>query len=501
MSRNEKLKYNTLTSVLLQIVTLASGFIIPQLILNNYGSSVNGLVSSIKKFLSLISFLDLGVGAVVKSALYAPLAQKDHNRVSDIYLSSRAFFKRTACIFIIYIIALSFIYPTLVQNEFDRTYTILLIIAISISSFSQYFFGITDKLLLTADQMGFIQNIVQIITVIVNTIVCSILIKMGNPIYLVQFMTSLIFLIRPILIRLYVSKKYKINKKIVLEDNPIPQKWDGMAQHFSAVILDNTDVVILTVFSSLSNVSVYSVYHMVLYGIKSIITSMVDGAQAWFGDVLAKKETKLVDAFGLFEWLIHNATVFVFGCTGTLIIPFVRVYTKTITDTNYIQSSFAVLITVAEAIHCLRLPYNVLILSAGHFKKTKLAYVIPATLNILLSIALVLRFGLVGVAIGTVISMTCQTVWMVWYSSKNIVDWPLRLSMKQIMTDCLCVFFGIIFAGFLKLEEITYFAWFVLAIKKGIIWALCIFVINSIIYNSNILKVKEYLTKKIKRNV
>lgn len=44
----------------------------------------------------------------------------------------------------------------------------------------------------------------------------------------------------------------------------------------------------------------------------------------------------------------------------------VRVYTNGITDADYIQPLFAFLITLANAGHCLRLPYNVMIVAVGH---------------------------------------------------------------------------------------------------------------------------------------
>ena len=42
---------NIISSLTLQVVTVISGFIIPKIILTNFGSSVNGLVSSLNQFL------------------------------------------------------------------------------------------------------------------------------------------------------------------------------------------------------------------------------------------------------------------------------------------------------------------------------------------------------------------------------------------------------------------------------------------------------------------
>ena len=82
--RGKKLALNTITSLILQLVTVVCGFILPRLILESFGSDVNGLVNSITQFLGVITLLDLGVGAVVQSALYKPLTEKDTDMISKI---------------------------------------------------------------------------------------------------------------------------------------------------------------------------------------------------------------------------------------------------------------------------------------------------------------------------------------------------------------------------------------------------------------------------------
>ena len=102
------------------------------------------------------------------------------------------------------------------------------------------------------------------------------------------------------------------------------------------------------------------------------------------------------------------------------------VYTRGVTDANYNVPLFAILITLANASHSFRLPYSMLILTAGHYKQTQHSYLIAAGINIVVSIALVYFYGLLGVAIGTLVSMTYQTIWMAWYSYKNIVKKGMR---------------------------------------------------------------------------
>ena len=175
--RERKLAKNTISSLIFQVTTIVSGFILPRLILKQYGSSVNGLVNSIAQFLSIISFLELGVGAVVQSTLYKPLAENDNVQVSKILASAEKFFKNLARILIIYIIILVFCYPYLGNQKYSFLYTATLIGAMCISYFAQYYFGVVDRLLLTADQKGYIQYNAQTITLILNTVISISLIK------------------------------------------------------------------------------------------------------------------------------------------------------------------------------------------------------------------------------------------------------------------------------------------------------------------------------------
>lgn len=489
-SRGEKLALNTVSSLALQVVSVICGFILPRLILETFGSDVNGLVNSITQFLGVITLLDLGVGAVVQSALYKPLADNDTNMISKIYVSANKFFRRLAEILLVYVVLLMIFYPMLVNKSFGHMYTALLIAAICISSFAQYYFGIVNSLLLNADQRGYIQYVAQIITLILNTFACYIIIKLGASIQIVKLTTSLIFLLRPLFLVFYVKKQYSIDKKITYTEEPIKQKWNGMAQHFASYVLNGTDNIVLTMFSTLGNVSIYSVYNVVIIGVKNALLSVTNGFQSLIGEMLAKKETMKLNAFfGFVEWFLHTGTTLVFGCTGVLIVDFVRVYTYGINDADYIQPLFAVLITIANAGHCLRLPYNILILAAGHYKQTQSNYIIAMILNIVVSIATVKMWGLVGVAIGTLIAMAYQTVWMAKYDSKNIICWPFKNFLKQCGVDAITVIIASLATFKIPMLSVSYVSWFLLAIEAFGIWLIISIVINTIFYRERVLSI------------
>lgn len=94
MTRRTKLILNTFAAFVKQAITIICGFILPRFILKGYGSEVNGLLTSITQFLGFISFLEMGIGPVIQSNLYEPLAKKDDAAISKIVVSSERFFAK-----------------------------------------------------------------------------------------------------------------------------------------------------------------------------------------------------------------------------------------------------------------------------------------------------------------------------------------------------------------------------------------------------------------------
>ena len=167
--RGKKAVKNTIFSVLQKCISIVCAFIVPKLIIGSFGSSVNGLISSITQFLGYIVLLESGFGPVVISLLYKPIAQKDNNEIRKILYSSERFFRKIAIIFLIYIIILVFIFPTFINNEFNFTFIASLIVIISISTFAEYFFGMTYRLYINANQESYIISLIQIFTTLLNT--------------------------------------------------------------------------------------------------------------------------------------------------------------------------------------------------------------------------------------------------------------------------------------------------------------------------------------------
>ena len=497
--QNKILFYNSISPLIYQVSTIICGFVLPRLILGYYGTEVNGLVNSITQFLAIISFLELGVGAVVQSSLYKPLADKDNITVSKVITSADNFFRRLGYILAIYVVVMLFYYPYLVKQSFSFMFTATLIAAISIRSFAQYFFGIVNRLLLLADQKAYIQYIAQTVAVIANTVGCYILIAFDCSVQVVYSLTSLIFFLQPLAIHMYIKRYYALDRQIHYDVEPIKQKWNGVAQHIAAVILSCSDSIVLTTFSTLVNISIYTVYYLPMSGARLMIMSMISGIEALIGNLWAKQDLEeLRKVFAWTEWSIHTGTTLIFTLTAILIVPFVQVYTHGVNDANYMQPLFGVLLVAANSGHCLRLPYNIMILAAGHYKQTQHNYIIAAVMNIVISIIGVKQFGLIGVALGTLAAMIYQTVWMAWYNSKNFIQWPMKNFFKQIGVDAVSALGIFVVGSCFSLSTIGYVSWVILAIKVTACGIIVGAIVNYVFYREYMLKIVQKVVRRFR---
>ncbi len=495
--RLRKLRLNSIFALLYQGLLVISGLILPRCYLAFYGSEVNGLLSSITQFLSFINICDMGISAVISSALYKPLAERDFGAISRVFVYSKKFFRGIGYILMGYVLALLFVYPQLVEEQFGAAYTILLIICMSISSFSQYFLGISYQLLLNADQRSYVQLVINGGTLIANTILSVVIMVLGGGIHVVKLVASLIYLLRPILMAVYVKKNYQIDDKIKTDASAVPQKRSGIIQHISYIVCENTDVAVLTIFSTLADVSIYSVYFLVLNSVKTLINAATTGVQAMFGNMIANEEKeKLHSTYSFYEWIMHCGTVLLFVVAGKLIVPFVLLYTQNINDANYNVPLFAILITIAYGIYTIRNAMYVLIRSAGHYKQTQVASLLEAILNLGISVVLVFHFGLIGVAIGTMVAELFYAVYLAYYLSKNIVFQPKRVVTKRVLLDLLSVTVMLLSVVWLDFGAESFTEWIWKAVVIAGICLVDLLVIQTLFARENVKKLLSTLLRK-----
>ena len=500
--RSKKALYNSIASMILQIVSLICGFILPRMILSSFGSSYNGITSSISQFLSVVTLLRAGIGGATRASLYKSIANNDNEQISSTIKATEIFMKKISFIFVAGMLVFAVCYPFFIKDEFDWLFSSSLVIIISLSTFVQYYFGITYQILLQADQKLYVYSLLQIVTIILNTLISALLIKCNMGIHGVKLGSSIVFCITPVFLNIYVKKTYNLNPAAKPDFSSIKQRWDAFFHQVVAFVHSNTDIMILTFFSSMSEISVYTVYYLVANGLKHIILTISSGIESAFGNMLAKGEKMLLNKnIQLYETAMHIWVTVVFSSALVLITPFVKVYTSGITDVNYERYLFGYLVLIGEMFYCCKNPYESIINAAGHFKQTKKYAVLEALINIVLSLILVYKYGVIGVVIGTVVSIIVRTFIYAYYIANNIIDIKFINIIKRFLITFLNTATPVIISSFLPLSSITqYSEWIIYAFIITIISIFTTILINFIIYKKDICalyyKLKNVLKKK-----
>lgn len=499
--RTKKAVLNSITSMILQVVTAICGFIIPRLIISSYGSEINGAISSISQFLGYISMLEAGVGGITRSALYKPLAENNSERVSALINATSDFFKKLGLIFAVYTIIIALFFNRFTDTILDWTFTFSLVLIISISMFAQYFFGITSSLVLEADQRAYFSNILNIITVIVNAIFSVVLINLGATIHVVKLVSSLIYVVKPFFIYFLVKKRYNINTKVPKDENALKQRWNALGHHIAYFLYNSTDIMVLTFFLDLKKVSVYSVYSMIIVGIRNIVSALSGGSASAFGNMIAKSETEnLKKSFSMMVTIVSIISIILFGTTGIVLFDFVRLYTKNVTDINYILPLFGLLFVLSAIINCIKQPYYNIITAAGHYKETQRGAFIEAALNFLLSVLLVNTFGLPGVLVGTIIAAVYRMIDLIIYLKNNILYLDLKKLLLRHSVNAINLILIVLVNGLLlSFNALTYNDWIYKSIITVVLVSIVTISLNIIFYKRELLTISNKLIRVFKK--
>lgn len=495
---------NVITSMLLQLATIAYGFLIPKIIISTFGSEVNGLVSSISQLLSYISLIEGGITAVVIARLYDPLVKHNKEEVQTVVNTSTNFFRKIGLIFIAYSVVLAFIAPLIyVKDDFDYGYIFTLTLILSIGLLIQYMTSLSLKCLLQADKKVFFVSITQIVILLSNMGLAVLSVKIYPEIHLLKLLTGITYIIQPILYGLYIKKHYELPKTKAEDKRLLADRWSGFANNLAYFIHTSTDITVLTFLTNLVTVSVYSVYSLVTAGLKSLLGAINTGVFASLGHLYAQGDyKKLEKKFNQYETIYLFLVFLCFTLASLLITPFVQIYVADANlDNAYTQPLFGYLLSLAVMLDLVKAPHVNLAYAANKFKDMTKPCFIEAGINIVVSVILVTRYGLIGVAIGTILAMLYRIIYQVDLTKKmmhqkhtNTYKTMALLLIPSIVSVLLC-------NTVLKIEmqQNTIFEWIKNAILYGLITAMIYAVFGLSFFRKNILTTAKKIRKTIRR--
>ncbi len=500
-NRARALRINMICGWVAEIFALISGLVLPRMVLGAFGSSVNGLVNSVGQFLGFSVVLRAGVGAVTRAALYKPLAENNVSEISAIMVATQSYMRKVALIIAGYIGLIAIVYPFIAKGDHSWEMMFAMVLIIGTTSFVENFFGIKAMILLQADQKYYVQTISALVTSVASFVASVVLIQLGCHILVVKIGTVCCNFINPILLNWYVRRHYKLDMSVKANGVVISQRWDAFAQQMATIVNSNVPLVLLTFFVDLKEVSVYTIHNMVVMNLKKFVQACVTGTNSTFGDMLAHGEkTELRRSFKFIEWLYFALCTVIFSVTAIMFVPFIRIYTDSITDVNYIRPAFAFFITLVALIACMRVVYQNAVEAAGKFKQTRNGSIVEVIFNIAASLVCVYFFGVIGVLYGAILSSSVRTVQYALYAAKHVLNisrWHILRSMGVYVGT----FFAIVGLGHLVPipENLNYLTWCVWAAGVTICSFLIVLAVSLINNRTQTIDLVRKLLKRKKK--
>lgn len=484
--RSEQAFKNMAANLFLQIVVFISGIILPRFILQAYGSSINGMITSVNQFLTYLGLAEAGVATASVVALYTPLALGRKDEVNSILSAARKFYNRSGVLFLSLTAVLVFIYPFFISGQLDNSLVRWMIVVLAGSTLVDYFFLGKYRVLLMANQEGYVVALIQSAGTVANMVVSIGLIYAGASVLAVKAVATGVYVLRLFLVKAYAKKKYPdLDFHAQPAEGALKQKNAALFHQVVTIIVNNTDTTILTIClgsRSLLEVSVYGIYMLVVNAVNQLLTSFSNGLTAGFGEVIARREEEtLKKSYSDYEYMFFLIFFVVVACMGVLLIPFISVYTIDMKDVQYVRPVIAVLFTLLVFLQNVRIPGLTIICAAGHYKETRYQAGLEAAINIVVSLALVWSMGMTGVLLGTVCSYGYRSFEIILYTNRHLIPGTAKTAFSRIIRN-LVVTAVLIAAGIWLIPQnmTSFINWFIYAVAAGVVSVVLIVGVNYI---------------------
>ena len=428
MDKSSKIKRIFITGVLSHVITLIIGIILPKLIIVNFGSDVNGLLASVKQIFVYIALLEAGIGTAALQALYKPFAQKDVLEASKILLATDHYFKRTGILYSLAIGLLALFYPSIFHVNIPHLKVSLIILLLGAPNVIKFLFYGKLTILLRVDGRSYVTGNIAMISNILTHLVQILLIQCGFGILSVQLAYFIISLLQMTIITAYVRHNYKwIDYSCKPDYGALKSGKFVVIHQISALVFNNTDIIILSYFCGLKVVSVYTLYALIFNSLSNFIDATCSSFEFVLGQAFQANRQYFIKLQDTYETYYLALSFCMFTIALILIPSFIRLYTFNITDINYNDLYLPYLFCAINLLTYARRTSSQIINFAGHFKQTQWRSILESTINLTVSLICVKKIGIYGVLIGTIAALFYRTNDIIFYANKNILErWPIK---------------------------------------------------------------------------
>ena len=392
------------------LTTQLLGFILRTVFISYLGDTLNGINDLYTGILSVLSLAELGVGTALNYSLYGPVARKDYEKIKSYMQLYKKAYRVIGLVIAVIGLAISPFLPYLVkqpQGVSVRDLTLYYFIFL-FNTVSTYFVAYKYSLAY-AEQKNYIQtNTITITKMITVTLQIAVIVTTRN-FYLYLLTAAAVELIQKIFISWYLNRLYpylkdKNVKKLSKEETgEVVTKTKALVFHkVGDVARLQTDSMIISAFINVTLVGFVGNYNMILNSVANFVNIIFNSVLSSFGNLIAtESKEKQYSVFKVYRFFA--CWVYGFSAVGffLLLTPFIVIW----------QGNEKVL--AAGVVACILIDYyfkgDRIVLSnfktaAGVFEQDKYLALIQGVVNLILSIVLVQKIGLVGIYIGTIVS-------------------------------------------------------------------------------------------------
>lgn len=416
MTRTKNSLNNLIVSSIGQVLVMIISFFARMVFINILGNEVLGLNGLFTNVLTVLSLVELGIGPAIVYSLYKPIAEDDQKKVSSIM----ALYKKLYIIIGIVIAVLGLLFTPfvgyLIKDQPDIDNISLIFILFVLNTSISYFFSY-KRTFIIANQKKYVTDIYRYSCLFILTVIQIIILLLTKNYILFLLLQIFFTFLENFLISLRANKMYPFLKEKDVEEvsketkKEIYKNSSALVFHkIGDILVLSIDNIIISTVIGLVWVGYYSNYLLIISAINVFFALLFNSISASIGNLIATESTKKVEEtfnhiFFINFWLASVVSI----CLLILINPFISLW---IGSDNLLSSTFVIVLVVNFYFNNLRKTVNTFKTAYGLFWQDRFKPLIESVVNLIFSVILAKKFGIVGVLLGTIISNVLVAFWI-----------------------------------------------------------------------------------------
>ena len=395
------MKKEVLLNFIFTLITSILGFVQNRYFVQYMGLETLGMMKLFTQLLAYLNIIEMGIGNASAFALYKPLAEKDYKNTSIIVNTIGNIYNKIAILLTILGMLCIPIIPFFVKisNFYNEIYFYWILYVLN--TVLTYLF-IKYVILFTANQEFLYVRIVQSISKFLFQLLQIFCIIKYHSFFVYIILLIIDNLTQWIFFRFHYKKKYSFIVKTKERFDGIKNDIKNLFWHkIGGLVVFNTDLILISKFTSLEIVGIYASYQMIIQTLKTIVDILTNVLSPKIGTFIAQhNKTEIYESFKKFNiFYCFIATTFTY-CLYILINHFVILWLGRI----ILLSNFTIkLICFNLWVNLFRWILEKFKEGTGFFDDIK-SPILESIINLVISVGLGIKLGLDGVIIGTITS-------------------------------------------------------------------------------------------------